>query len=42
MVVNLGASASPGRYASADTDIIRNVIDLYDKSGSSQLTPPAK
>jgi outer membrane protein len=42
MVVDVGASASPVLYASADTDITRDVMDLYDKSGSSKSTPPAK
>jgi outer membrane protein len=42
MVVDVGAVASPVLYASADTDITRDVIDLYDKSGSSKSTPLAK
>ena len=42
LVVDVGASASPVLYASADTDITRDVIDFYDKSGASKSTPPAK
>jgi outer membrane protein len=42
MVLDVGASATPVLYASADIDITKDVISLYDKSASSKSAPPAK
>ena len=42
MVLDVGASASPVLYASADTDISKDVINLYDKSSTPESTPAAK
>ncbi len=42
MVVDVSTSAGPVLYASADTDITKDVIDLYDKSTSPKSTPSVK
>ena len=42
LVVDVGDSASPVLYASADIDITKDVINLYEKSTSPKSTPSAK
>jgi outer membrane protein len=42
MVVDVGANASPVLYASADIDITKEVVELYDKSSAAQTPPSSK
>jgi len=42
MVVDVSANASPVLYASADIDITKDVINLYDKSASQKSGPLTK
>ena len=42
MVVDVSASPSPVLYASADIDITKDVINLYDRGSSTKSTPSVK
>ena len=42
MVVDIGANTSPVLYASADIDITKEVVELYDKSSAAQAPPSSK
>jgi outer membrane protein len=42
MVVDIGANTSPVLYASADIDITKEVIELYDNSSAAQTRPSSK